>query len=231
MQFDQQEFNEFILEQRVIEFRENQAPLRSGRSSHVYVNWKKIMKDVALTSDLVTFIMDFAEDHHLHQQTFYGVPEGATKIALITQFRYATERAGKCAPGTHVLAMGRREEKNRGDVEDRFFLGFPKGRTVVIEDVATTGESLLSTIDKLVHLEASVIAAISLTDRNERSKDGKSVEQAIRERGVVHYFAMSNAYDLLPLAYKQYKPKPSRELMHAIEREFAQYGVKPLQLL
>lgn len=225
--FDQQEFNEFVLEQRAIEFRENPVPLSSGRQSHFYVNWKKI-SDVALTSDLATFIMDFADDHHLHQQTFYGVPEGASKIALITQFRYATERAGKCAPGTHVLAMGRGKEKDRGDAEDRFFLGFPKGRTVVIEDVTTTGESLLSTIDLLVHLEASVIAAISLTDRNERSKDGKSVEQVVRERGV-EYLAMSNAYDLLPLAYKRYTPP--REIAHAVEREFAQHGAKPLILL
>ena len=76
---------------------------------------------------------------------------------------------------------------------------------MVIEDVTTTGNSLLGTIDQLVQAKVHVIATIGLTNRNERRDDSSTVEEALKREGIP-YVAMSNGCELLPLAAKKYKP-------------------------
>ncbi len=224
--FDQDEFNGFIEENDIYGFFEKAITLKSGRESHFYANWRNVVGDVWRTDALADYVIAFVKEAEIDVDTFYGVPDGATKLGVITQFKWA-KRAGNYAPGSHVLAMGRKTPKAHGDAKDKYFVGMPKGRVVVIEDVTTTGGSLLDTLKGLEEAGVDVAAVISLTNRMEKRDDGMSVEEAVEKRGF-KFYSMSSSLDLLPLMYK--KLRPGVEIAREIESEFEKYGVEALKL-
>ena len=226
-QFNQETFDDFIIENDVIGFFDEPIRLKSGRVSNWYVNWRDVTEDVFLTDRVSDHLLGFADDLGLEPDCFYGVAEGATKLAIMTQYKMA-RRSGSYSKGSHVLAMGRGKPKEYGVPKDRYFLGQPKGDTLIIEDVTTTGGSLIATLDTLIEIEVPVIAAISLTDRMERCDDTRSVKEKIESRGVA-YHAMSSALDLLQKAYNKIRPR--RDIARSIEEEFEKYGVERLKIL
>ena len=227
MTFDQNVFNQFVLENGLIGFFSEPKMLSSGRRSNWYVNWRTVTEDVFLTDQLARMVIDFSLYHKLNPDTFYGVPEGATKIGLATQTMWAKMQPNY-GKGSHMLAMGRGKQKEHGDPKDRSFLGVPLWGSVFIEDVTTTGASLLREIDRCLEARVRIVAAVGLTNRMEVTNDGRSVEQAVNERGIP-YFALSNTLELLPLAYA--KLQPGIEIGLAIEREFEEVGVQRLKLV
>ncbi len=329
--FNKRQFHKFIIEHNIVGFFKQPIKLKSGRLSNWYVNWRNVSEDVYLIDELSDYVLAFAYDLGLYPDCFYGVPEGATKLGIITQYKFdpdgviLTEMEGKFSAvsiswinkisenilkeiddmdidcvygdpnsicreigiitqynlakqserygkGIHCLPMGRKKPKSHGDPKDRYFVGKPSGRTlvllenkereeqilkpidilddvevceviyieeqpvyaklpeevVVLEDVTTTGSSLLSTIDVLLKKDISVIASIGLTNRNELRDDGKSVKEAIEEREVP-YYAMSNALELLPEIYQ--RQKPGEEIAKLVEDYFKKYGVKDIKLI
>jgi orotate phosphoribosyltransferase len=226
MSFNQKEFNDFILNNNVIGFFKEPITLKSGRKSNWYVNWRTVVEDVFLTDKLTDFILEYINDIELKPDCLYGVPEGATKLGIISQFKYA-KKSENYSKGTHVLAMGRAKPKDHGAPKDKFFVGMPTGKVIIIEDVTTTGMSLLATIDSLKESGIDIIAAIGLTNRMELRDDKKSVKQAVEEKGV-KYYNMSNALELLPEAY--IKHQPGNTIAENIEKEFNEYGVNKLKI-
>ena len=225
--FDRKEFHNFIIENKVVGFFDEEVTLKSGRKSHWYVNWRTVSGDVFLIDRLADFLIDFVNDLGLSPNAFYGVPEGATKLGVIATYKWAKGRKG-FAPGSYSLPMGRGKPKEHGVPQDRFFLGAPTGKIVVVEDVTTTGSSLLTALDRLAEVDAEVVATIGLTNRMELRDDGRSVEEAVKEKGVP-YYALSEASAFLPEAYRIFKP--GEHIAKAIEGEFGEYGVKPLKLI
>lgn len=226
MAFNQEEFNQFVLDNNIIGFFEKPIKLKSGRMSNWYVNWRNVVEDVFGTDKLTNFILAFAEQKGLNVDCFYGVPEGATKTAVLTTFKLAQQSSG-FAPGSHALPMGRAKPKEHGNPKDRYFVGAPRGNTVVIEDVTTTGGSLLTTLKALKEAGITVVAAIGLTNRMEKRDDGKSVAEAVQEQGVP-YIHMSSALDLLPQAVAKYTP--SEAILQHVEKEFDNVGVEKIKL-
>jgi len=224
--FDKKKFLTFILENNVVGFFDAPITLKSGRKSNWYVNWRTVASDVFLTDKLADFLLDFVADLKIHYDGFFGVPEGATKLAVISSYKWATKQPNFDA-GSHALIMGRGQPKEHGAPKDRFFVGPPRGKVVVLEDVTTTGQSLIEAIKRAKEAGAAVIAAVSLTDRMELDNNKKSVADAVEGKGV-KYYAMSEAIDILPEAVKRFRP--SAELVKAIEKEFEEFGVKPLRL-
>jgi len=225
--FNQEKFNQFVLENKVVGFFEEPIILKSGRPSHWYVNWRNVAEDIFLLDKLVDHVIAFVEDLGFQPDCFYGVPEGATKLGIITQYKWA-KKSPNYGLESHVLPMGRGKPKDHGEPKDRFFLGQPKGQTVILEDVTATGSSLLETIDNLTQAKIQIIAAIGLTNRMELRDDGKSVKEAVEAKGVP-YFQMSNALELLPLTYQRLMPK--EEIAKKVEEEFEKYGVEKLKLV
>ena len=225
--FNQQKFNQFILENNVIGFFEEPITLKSGRLSFWYVNWRNVAQDVFLLDKLTDLVINFVEDLNLKPDCFYGVPEGATKLGILTQYKWA-KKSSNFGLASHILPMGRGKPKDHGDLKDRFFVGMPRGETVILEDVTTTGSSLLETIEKLKITGVKIIAAISLTNRMEKRDDGKSVKEVVEEKGIP-YFQMSNVLELLPMTHQKLKPK--MEIAQKVEEEFQKYGVEKLKLL
>jgi len=209
MHFDEEEFIRFALENNVVVFRETPVKLSSGRLSHLYIDWRNVTDDVFLTRKLINFIFQFTKDRGLNPSTFYGVPEGATKLGILMQYEWAIQ-SKDYRRKSHVLAMGRGKPKEHGMKKDRVFLGKPIRNTIILEDVVTTGKSLSEEIEKLRDPETSVIAVISLTDRS-----------GMRDFGVP-YYALSNARDLFREVCKTLNP--SQKIIQSIEKEFQTLG-------
>ncbi len=224
--FNQSEFNNFISENGVYGFFKEPITLKSGRLSHFYANWRNVVEDVYLTDKLADYVISFVESNGLIVDTFYGVPEGATKFGILTQYKYAMKKG--CAKGDFVLSMGRAKPKDHGAPKDKYFVGVPKGKVIVIEDVTTTGGSLIDTLNGLKESNIDVVGVISLTNRMEKRDDGKSVKQAIDNLGI-KFYSMSSALEMLPLIYKSLSP--GEDIGKEIEKEFEEYGVEKIKLV
>ena len=222
MEFDSGQFADFVLKNGVIAFKEDLITYKSGRRGHCYVNWRVAINDAYLLDQVTDSIIDFVNSKKLAPRSFYGVPEGATKLGVLTQYKWAKSRPNY-APGIYVLPMGRAVPKDHGAPEDKFFVGMPQGNTIVLEDTTTTGGSLLQSIDSLQASGVKIIAAIALTNRNEVRDDGLTVPQALEKKGVP-YYALSNLKDLLPSVYDALKPSP--EIRQAVDAYFEKYGAK-----
>jgi len=219
---ERENFYNFILENNIIGIFKEPIQLKSGRLSYWYVNWRNIASDVFLLDQLTNYLISFINYLDLKPKCFYGVPEGATKLGIITQYKWA-KRQQNYHSGNYPLSMGRGKQKEHGDPKDRFFVGIPNGETVILEDVTTTGGSLINTIRKLKDLNVNIIAAIGLTNRNELRDDGKSVKEVILEYNV-NYYSMSNAIELLP------KMELNRDIANHIEEYFKKYGTQQIKL-
>jgi orotate phosphoribosyltransferase len=216
-------FYDFIIENNVIGFFNEPLTLKSGRKSYWYVNWRTVAEDVFLLDKVSNFLLSFVESLNLKPDCFFGVPEGATKLGVITQYKWAFADK-KIKPGKYVLSMGRGKPKDHGELKDKYFLGIPKGKVILIEDTTTTGGSMIKAIDELVANNVNIIAAIGLTNRNEIRDDGMTVEEAIQKKNV-QYYAMSNAIDLMPRLH------PSPEISIQIKDYFKKYGTREIEFL
>ena len=222
--FNQEEFNQFIMDSAVVGFFENPVKLSSGRISHWYVNWR--INDVFLMDKLSDFVIAFVKSLGLQPDCFYGVPEGATKLGIITQHKWAQQSLGY-GKTSHSLPMGRGKPKEHGDVKDRYFVGEPKGKIIILEDVTTTGGSLIETLRGLKEAGAEVIGVVSLTNRMEKRDDGLSVKEAVEREGF-RFYNMSSSLELLPMIYNKLQPR--EKIVKAIESGFKEYGVEELKL-
>lgn len=223
MKWSKADFYEFIINQEVIGFFDKPIKLKSGRLSYWYVNWRNVAEDVHSIDILSDHVISFVLNLGLKPDCFYGVPEGVTKLGIICQYKWAKSQSN-FGDISYKLTMGRARSKEHGDPKDMYFLGVPQGNVIILEDVTTTGGSLIETIKRLKQINVSIIAAIGLTNRNELRNDKKSVKTVINELDV-QYYAMSNAIDLLP------KLKPEKELARNIEDYFKKYGVQDIKLL
>ena len=219
-------FINFLLDNNVVGFFEKPITLKSGRKSSWYVNWRTVSNDVFLFDQLTDFVLSFVNSKKLQADCFYGVPEGATKLGLLATYKFAKQQKNYQA-GSHVLAQGRAKPKEHGAVEDKYFIGMPRGRVIVVEDVTTTGGSLLTTVAQLQEAGVNIVAAVGLTNRSEKRDDCKTVAEALKEKSV-QYLALSEADAFLPAAIKRFKP--SAEIIASIQNEFAEFGAKPLAL-
>ncbi|MFX1558218.1 MAG: hypothetical protein ACFFC9_13260 [Promethearchaeota archaeon] len=227
MNWQKEKFYKFIIENNVFGFFKEPIKLKSGRLSYWYVNWRNIAEDVYLIDKLSDFLINFVKNIDLSPNCFYGIPEGATKLSIITQYKWAKNHSDY-DQGVYPLSMGRGKPKDHGDPKDRYFLGVPKGKIILLEDTITTGGAFIETIDKFLEMGANVIAAIVLTNRNELRDDGRSVEQIISDKGI-KFYSMSDAIELLPRVYE--KLQPGEFIAQNIEKYFKKYGINEIKLL
>lgn len=223
--FNQQSFNEFVLQSGAISVYEEPLTLKSGRESYLYVNWRTVVADAFLLSKLVDFVLDFVESNNITFDTLYGVPEGATKLGVAAQLRHAM-RQESFAKGSHVVAMGRAKPKEHGAPEDKYFVGAPEGKTLVVEDTITTGKSLFAELDKLKEQNVHVTGVLVLTDRCEVRTDGTTIYDELERRGVQVY-SLSKAIELVPVSLRDASP----EVKQRLSDYYAEYGTENITWL
>ena len=195
MVFKQKEFNEFAREKKVAGYYARPIELSSGRISHVYYNWRDVSNDIFDLETLSRHVLNFVDDRNLSPDCFFGVPEGATKLAFMTNYLWANRSLATLE--NYVLPMGRGKVKLHGEPKDRYFIGEPRGNTIILEDVTTTGSSLLEWIANLRELNGvNVIAAISLTNRMELTPiSGKDEQKIIDAFAITYERATGKSYD------------------------------------
>ena len=173
-------------------------------------------------------IISFTISKGLNPDCFYGVPEGASKLGIICQFKWARQ-APNFKAGSHALPMGRGKVKEHGMLKDRVFLSEPRGRVIILEDVTTTGGSLIDTIEAIKDTpDMQIVAAIGLTNRGEKRADGRSVSEYIKTEYGIQYHSMSEAVDLMPHMFQ--KHNPSDDIKQSIIADFNNHGERPLAL-
>ncbi len=229
--FEQEEFDEFVVgitNPAVVSFSEKEFVLASGRKSNYYVNWRNGCSDAWTLDQLAAFVLRFVQAKGLEPHCFYGIPEGANKIAQEASMQLA-RRSTDYGKGSHVVPQGRKEPKGYGAPQDKFFVTAPRQNTIVIEDVSTTGDSILRHTEPILSLDSvRIIAVLSLTNRMERRDDGKNVEEAVQAELGLPYFWMSESPRLLSRVYE--RDKPSDALALKVEAQFKEYSLHPLSL-
>ncbi len=256
--FDQEAFNEFVINQGVIQFDYKGVKLPSGRISKWDVKWGHILQNIKSCEKVARQIIDFVVDKELKPDCFYGVPDRATSIGFLTQ--YLWEKEFPLPKGSRNFVMARGKTKTRGTALEGSFEGAPYGRTLIIDDTVDTGKSILEAVARrYLAPEAQVVGVLVLTDRNARSPipetDNARVVELYKEcfdraarkpnANLVRYepgdptttvfnaagiklYAMSEAKNILPKAYQV--AKLDGDFGTLIEAEFEKYGAAPVKL-
>ena len=224
--FDRDEFAKFAC-RHAIGVSEEPFTLKSGRKSYWYVNWRKATDRYWLLVELAKHVVSYCKQVYRADMPlcFYGVPEGATKLALITQLLWV-----ECVnPESQRMAMGRGKPKEHGDPRDRFFIGAPTGNVIILEDVTTTGDSLFGACESVEALKegdpsTNIVGLLGLTDRKNVRDDGLTVEQCAEKLGY-RYLSLSNAHNLLQLYGS--KARLSDTVVRGINEEFGAEMIVP----
>lgn len=230
-------FDEFLIAQNVVEFREKKVKLSSGKKSNLYINLGMLSDDVVTLDKTIDFMKVFVDELDIDVDFFVGVPEGATKLGLFLTYSRAKDRLQRPKKSEYQdifdvkqhypLVMSRGKEKKHGSEKDKYYIGNLGNYTAVVEDVLTTGDSLIREVTKLREAGVYVNHALGLVDRLELREDGFSVAEKLSWLPVA-YYSMTDVKTLLPLACE--KLKPSQDLVRKINRYYKKYCCEEVKI-
>lgn len=158
-----------LLEQKSV--RRGNFTLASGKTSTYYIDGKLTSMSAEGAALIAEAILEEISDFPV--DAVGGMDMGATPI--VGAFAVASYRAGRPLP-TFVV---RKEVKAHGTM--KLIEGpIPQSpsKVVIIDDVVTTGDSILKAIDAVQKAGHTVLLAISLLDRNAGAAD------ALASRGI-----------------------------------------------
>ena len=133
--------------------------LASGKESSYYVNSKKAIFNGEAVALLAEVLYDLTKD--LDVQAVGGPEVGAIPIATAVALRY--HHAGRPMEGFFV----RKQAKGHGSQERVEGVLRPGDRVLVVEDVVTSGESVLQAIGEVEKAGGKVVAVSCIVDRLE----------------------------------------------------------------
>jgi orotate phosphoribosyltransferase len=146
--------------QRLVEkaFLRGDFVLSSGRRSSFYIDKYLFETDPALLKDIARLLAAMlpADTTRLIGPALGGVPI-ATAVALETGLPFAIVRPGAKEYGTAKLIEGRIE---------------PRDRTIVLEDVVTTGAQAVRAARAVQEAGAKVLGILAVIDRHEGGRGG-----------------------------------------------------------
>tara|TARA_B100001057_G_scaffold499094_1_gene608494 strand:+ start:71 stop:1636 length:1566 start_codon:yes stop_codon:yes gene_type:complete len=133
--------------------------LKNGGVSPYYCNFKNLYNDHNLVNNILSYISNMIEFHKLEADKISGVPLGALPLATLL-----SNKLGK------GLLMTREEKKQYGMkslIEGVYQL---EDKVLLLEDVVTTGKSVIDEVKLLRNNGLTVTHVISLFNRNEGGK-------------------------------------------------------------
>ena len=210
-------FENFLLKHGVVGFKEEGFTLKSGKTSYWYANFRNLSKTNQSLGKTADFVVKFLLEKKLITKNIdavIGVPEGATLLG-----NRVSEVLIKKGLITDMLYSLRVKEKDHGDSANRFWTnGNIPRRVVVLEDVTTTGGSVLELVDKLRKRGIVVRAVVGLLNRQQLDK-GKSVVEKMRKKKI-RYVSLTDASLVLPLAIKKFPARKRDDLSRKIQNEY-----------
>lgn len=225
-EFNQEEFNKFLIENNVVGFFPEGRTLKSGRFSYWYINCRNLAGKVGVTDKTASFLLAFIKEKGLECDYIYGVPEGVSTLAVVANYKKGITESNN----EQALVIGRGKPKEHGDPKDKYFIGpaKPGDKVVVVEDVTTTGGSMLKTLDFLKETGIEVLAVVALANRMEVRDDKTTVAQAVEEKGT-KYFSMSDANQLMPLAIE--KENLEKEFLEKFQEKYNEVAIKKINVV
>jgi orotate phosphoribosyltransferase len=154
---------------RLLEIFRNRAlsfgrfTLASGKESGYYVNSKQAIFNAEAVWLLADLLWDLTRD--LNIQALGGLEVGAIPLAAAAAMRYHSE--GRTLEGFFV----RKQAKGHGSGQRIEGVLRPGDRVAVVEDVVTTGESVLQAIAEVERTGAQVVAVVCILDRLEGGRE------------------------------------------------------------
>jgi orotate phosphoribosyltransferase len=137
--------------------------LASGKKSSYYINSKKVLFHGAAVALLGEVLFQATRD--LEFEAIGGLEIGAVPMAAAAVFRFHQE--GRTLEGFFV----RKQVKGHGS-QERIEGQVKSGdRVVVIDDVLTTGESVVQAIEAVEAIGAKVVRVICLVDRLQGARE------------------------------------------------------------
>ena len=73
MTFNQEKFNQFVIDNNIIGFFDRPVTLSSGIESLFYINWRTACEDLFLIDQTVQFLIDFVRDQKIQVDTFFDI--------------------------------------------------------------------------------------------------------------------------------------------------------------
>ena len=133
---------------------EGDFTLSSGKKSNYYINMKKAITEPEILSTISKLIYDKIKDENIDKIAgpALGAVPIATAVSLQSKLPLLMIRKQKKGYGTSKLIEG---ELNEGD------------NVVIVEDVSTTGGSLLKAINAIQDNGGNVVKAFVVVDRKE----------------------------------------------------------------
>lgn len=210
--FDEKNFIEFLVENKCIGFFEEPIKLSSGQESSWYVNLRELQENFEKLDEFASFVKDFVVSRNLDKYPLVGVPESATLPAIEVNKKL----------GFKDFIFLRSQLKSHG-VSGKFPYSLSpidvKGKTFnLLEDTATTGDSVITTALHLYEGGAKVNSIIVVCYREDRRWGGAFPEKYITNYLGVPVYCMSRARNILPIAIE--KLKPNKKVIESLMKEY-----------
>jgi orotate phosphoribosyltransferase len=158
--------------------------LASGKESTYYINSKKALFNSEAVWLLGDVLWDLTKD--LNIQAMGGLEVGAIPMATAAALRYHEE--GRTLEGFFV----RKQAKEHGSRENIEGAIAPGMRVAVVDDVFTSGMSVMRAIEELVRVGAKVVAAICIVDRLEGAREKMAHRFEYRPIFTIRDFGVTN---------------------------------------
>jgi len=150
-----------LFKSRALSF--GQFTLASGKKSTYYVNSKKAIFNGEVVNLLSEVLWELTKD--LNIDAAGGLEVGAIPMAAVMAQRYAMH--GKPLEGFFVRKQAK-EHGAKERVEGVLKAGM---RVAVLDDVLTTGGSVLQAIEEIENVGASIVAVVCIVDRMEGARE------------------------------------------------------------
>jgi orotate phosphoribosyltransferase len=137
--------------------------LASGKQSSYYINSKKVIFQSEAVALLGELLWDATK--HLNIQAMGGLEVGAIPMAAAAAMRYHQE--GRELEGFFV----RKQAKTHGSQERIEGVLEPGMRVAMVDDVLTTGGSVLQAIEQVEKRGGKIVVVISIVDRLEGARE------------------------------------------------------------
>lgn len=221
MSFSKQKFQQFLLENQVIGFSNSPIQLKSGKQSSWYANFRILTQSHTLLEKLANFVADFFMELPLSKTDgVIGVPEGATLLGYEVQKKLVQK--GLFAD---KIFHFRNKPKQHGAKSDKYWVnGNLPQKIILLEDVFTTGISLIN-FAKTLHANGIVTPlVVGLLTRQQLDSKGRSLSQVLEYFGIKHHF-LTTAEQILPLALEKesQKEKIAKKIYDEYQTEYQQF--------